>query len=136
MPLKESSQSNQRKTQLLKICKALPELIIEPTGDHLSFKIRKKTLAYYLFDHHGDGMIAFCCKSSLSEQRRLVASDADTFFVPSYVGPKGWVGVRMDLPSVDWTTIEELARTAYQSLAPRKMAVLVETLANPENSNH
>ena len=126
MPLKESSQSNQRKAQLLKICKALPELIIEPAGDHMSFKIRKKTLAYYLFDHHGDGVIAFCCKSSLSEQRSLVASDADTFFVPSYVGPKGWVGVRMDLETVDWTTIEELARTAYQSQAPRKLAALVE----------
>ena len=126
MSLKESSQSNQRKAQLLKICKALPELIIEPAGDHLCFKIRKKTLGYYLFDHHGDGMIAFCCKSSLSEQRRFVASDPDVFFVPSYVGPKGWVGVRMDLETVDWSVIEELARTAYQSLAPRRLAALVE----------
>lgn len=126
MALKESSQSNQRRTQLVKICTALPELTVEEAGDHLCFKIRKKMLGYYLFDHHGDGIIAFCCKSSLSEQRRLVASDPDVFFVPSYVGPKGWVGVRMDLETVDWTTIEELARTAYQSLAPRKLAALVE----------
>ena len=123
--LKESSQSKQRKAQLLKICTALPELTVEEACDHLCFRIRKKTVGYYLFDHHGDGIIAFCCKSSLSEQRRLVASDADIFFVPSYVGPKGWVGVRMDLETVDWITIEELACAAYQSLAPRKLAALV-----------
>ena len=126
MSLKESAQSNQRKKQLEKICTALPEATVEQTGDHLTFRIRKKIFAYYLFDHHGDGMIAFCCKSTLNEQRRLVASDAETFLVPAYVGPRGWVSVRMDLEKVDWTTIEELARTAYQSLAPRKLAALVE----------
>lgn len=126
MALKESSQSNQRYERLVKLCTALPEATVERTGDHLSFRIRKKIFGYYLFDHHGDGIISFCCKSTLNEQRRLIASDPDVFFVPAYVGPRGWVGVRMDLEAVDWTTIEELARTAYQSVAPRKLAALLE----------
>lgn len=126
MPLKESSQSNQRRDKLVKICSALPEVVVEPSRDHLSFGIRKKKFGYYVFDHHGDGKIAFLCKSTLSEQRRLIASDPDVFFVPAYVGPRGWVGVRLDLEAVDWTTIEELARTAYQSVAPRRLATLVE----------
>lgn len=126
MPLKESQLSNQRRNQLVKICKRLPEVTVEEAGDHLSFRIRKKIFGYYLFDHHGDGLITFCCKSTLSEQRRLVASDPDTFMVPAYVGPKGWVSVRMDLETVDWAIIEELARTAYLSLAPRKLAALVD----------
>jgi hypothetical protein len=48
-----------------------PSVDVEVVGEqHLAFRINKKTFAYYLFDHHGDGRIAFCCKSSLSEQRR------------------------------------------------------------------
>jgi hypothetical protein len=112
---------------MVEICQALPEVGIEPGGDgHLAFRIRKKTFAYYLFDHHGDGMIAFCCKSSLSEQRRLVKDDPVSFFVPAYLGSKGWVAIRLDLDEVDWETVTELARRAYQDVAPRKLAAAIE----------
>ncbi len=59
------SASAQRRTRLVKICEALPEVITEVAGDqHIAFRIRKRIFAYYLFDHHDDGMIAFTCKSS------------------------------------------------------------------------
>ena len=57
-------------------------------------------------------------ESNLSEQRRLIRSDAETFFVPAYVGPRGWIGIRLDLEDVDWETVTELARRAFQSTAP------------------
>lgn len=85
-----------------------------------------KTFAYYLFDHHGDGRIAFCCKSTLAEQRRLIREDPEAFFVPAYLGKSGWVAMRLDLDEVDWTTVEELAIRAFQSIAPRKLAALVD----------
>lgn len=121
------SASTQRRARLVKICQAFPEVGIEPGGDgHMAFRIRKKTFAYYLFDHHGDSIIAFTCKSSLSEQRRLVKGDPDSFFVPAYLGSKGWVAIRLDLDEVDWETVSELARRAYQETAPRKLSTLVE----------
>src|SRR5882762_7969251 len=84
----------------------LPEIQVEPGGEsHLAFLIRKRIFAYYLFDHHGDGMIAFTCKSSLSEQRRLVKDDPISFFVPPYLGSKGWIAIRLDLDEVDWDTV-------------------------------
>lgn len=95
--------------------------------EHIAFRVGKKTFAYYQFDHHGDGMIALICKSSLSEQRRLVRDDAESFFVPAYVGPKGWVGIRLDLDEVDWETVNELARQAFQLSAPRKLAALIDS---------
>jgi len=116
---------------LVKICSALPEVSHDERGDgHLAFIVRKKIFAYYLFDHHGDGMIAFSCKSTLAEQRRLVRDDPESFFVPAYVGPRGWVAIRLDLDEVDWETVHELAKRAYQSSAPRKLAALVDE--NPE----
>jgi len=121
------SQSAQRRTRLVKICEAFPEVVVEAAGEsHLAFRIRKRIFGYYSFDHHGDGMIAFMCKSSLSEQRRLVKEDPDSFFVPAYLGSKGWVAIRLDLDEVDWDTVSELARRAYQELAPRKLAALVD----------
>src|SRR6185369_7571233 len=124
---KQLTESARRRERLIEICGALPEVTYEPVGDgHLAFRIRKKTFAYYQFDHHDDGMIAFCCKSSLSEQRRLVRDDPDSFFVPAYLGSKGWVAIRLDLDQVDWETVSELARRAYQDVAPKKLAAAIE----------
>src|SRR5215510_1311790 len=104
------SQAKARRERLVKICNALPEVSHETVGDgHISFKVRKKIFGYYLFDHHGDGIIAFSCKSSLNEQRRLVKEDPEMFLVPAYVGPRGWVSIRLDLNEVDWDTVTELA---------------------------
>lgn len=121
------SASGQRRTRLVNICESLPEVKVDVAGEsHLEFRIRKRIFAYYLFDHHGDGIIAFTCKSSLGEQRRLVKDDPITFFVPAYLGSKGWIAIRLDLDEVDWDTVAELARRAYQELAPRKLAALVD----------
>jgi hypothetical protein len=121
------SASAPRRRRLVKICQAFPEVRVEAAGEtHLAFRIRKRIFAYYLFDHHGDGMIAFTCKSNLSEQRRLVKDDPASFFVPAYLGSKGWVAIRLDLDEVDWETVAELTRRAYQDVAPRKLAALID----------
>lgn len=123
----QTTKSEKRQSRLVKICQAFPEVVVEIAGEtHLSFRIRKRIFAYYLFDHHGDGIIAFCCKSSRPEQQRLVRQDPVSFFVPAYLGPKGWVAMRLDLDEVDWDTVTELARRAYQEIAPRKLAALVD----------
>lgn len=124
---KQLTQSTRRRQQLVEVCLTLPEVTQEIVGDeHIAFRVRKKIFAYYLFDHHGDGIIAFCCKSSLSEHRRLIRDDPECFFVPAYLGARGWIAIRLDLDSVDWDTVRELARQAFQSIAPRKLAALVE----------
>jgi predicted DNA-binding protein (MmcQ/YjbR family) len=124
---RQLSVSAQRRAQLVKICEAFPKVDIEVAGEqHLAFRINKKTFAYYLLDHHDDGRIAFCCKSSLSNQHRQVREDPFNFFVPPYLGSKGWIAIRLDLDDVDWEIVAEFARRAYQALAPRKLAALVE----------
>jgi predicted DNA-binding protein (MmcQ/YjbR family) len=119
--------SDKRRERLVKICRDLPETEVDAAGEtHLAFRIRKRIFGYYMFDHHGDGKIGMCCKSSLSEQRRLIREDAESFFVPAYLGSKGWIAVRLDLEEVDWEIVAELLRRAYQEIAPRKLAALVD----------
>jgi len=116
-----------RRDQLVRICAALPEVTIEPAGEHLAIRIRKKTMAWYQFDHHGDSMVSLVCKSSPAAQRRFIKTDPETFFVPDYLGARGWLGIRLDLAEVDWEAISDFLTTAYQTLAPRKLAAQVES---------
>ena len=123
---RQLATADARRAKLVKICSSLPEIEIQTLGEHLGMRIRKKMLAYYQFDHHGDGMIALVCKSNANEQRRLIQSDPETFFVPAYVGSRGWIGMRLDLDEGDWETATELLKRGYQEIAPRKLAALIE----------
>src|SRR3977135_290357 len=110
-----------RRQRLTEICQAFPQVAVEVAGnDHLAFRVNKRIFAYYLFDHHGDGRIAFCRKSILSEQRRQVRDDPDNFFVPPYLGAKGWIAIRLDADEVDWEIVSDLARGAARGTVTRK----------------
>ena len=49
----------------------------------------------------------------------LTAMDPDTFFVPPYVGPSGWVGVR--IRTVDPDELRELVTEAWRLTAPKRL---------------
>jgi hypothetical protein len=78
---KRPPSGGDRLTKLLGLCEALPE--IDVSGDqHLAFRIRKKTFAYYLNDHHGDGIVSICCKSTTQRQQDLVSREPERYYVP------------------------------------------------------
>ena len=79
----------------------------------------KKTFASFHDNHHGDGRVAVWCKSSFELRGDLVDSDSDVFFVPPYVGPSGWLGIRLE-GEVDWAVVEELLFEGYRMVAPKR----------------
>jgi hypothetical protein len=106
-----------RKARLRKLVLALPDT--EVSGDqHLSLFYKAKRFGYYLDDHHGDGKVALACKAEPGVNRALVRSDPARF-IPAYVGPKGWLGLRLDLPDIDWLEVEACVHDAYRLTAPR-----------------
>lgn len=86
-----------------------------------SFRVRGKMFLTFVDDHHGDGRVAVWCKSSHDEQRRLVAADPGRFFVPPYVGVKGWLGIRVDVPEADWIELAILVEEGWRSIAPPRI---------------
>ena len=74
----------------------------------------------------GDGRLSFWCKGAPGAQDVLVGGDPDHFFVPPYVGHKGWIGVRLDVGGVEWGLVEELVRDSYIMTAPKKVAAQLE----------
>jgi len=113
---------DRRLAKLAKICLSLPEATIERQGSHAAFRVRKKVFAYFLDDHHGDGIVALCWKAELGENRELAQADPKRFYVPAYIGPRGWGAVRLDVGAVDWQEIRELATSSYCAVAPKKLA--------------
>jgi predicted DNA-binding protein (MmcQ/YjbR family) len=108
--------------RLTKICLALPGTTRECHGSHASFHVGKKTFAYFLNDHHGDGMVAVTCKVLAGDNTALVARDPKRFYLPAYLAGRGWVALRLDLGSVDWDEAAELAITSYRLIAPKLLA--------------
>lgn len=86
------------------------------------FHVRGKMFVAFLDHHHGDGRLAVWCKATPDEQRRLVHEDAERYFVPPYVGVKGWVGVRLDHPEVDYMELAVLVENGWLSIAPKSLA--------------
>lgn len=87
-----------------------------------SFHVRGKMFLTFVDNHHGDGRVAVWCKSTLAEQRRLVASDPERLFVPPYVGVGGWVGVRVGDPQTDWIELSILVEEGWAAVAPPRVA--------------
>ena len=102
----------------------LPEATMEPFGTHYTLKVRAKTFAYLLDNHHGDGRLALWLKPEIVNSE-LVASNSEVFFIPPYVGPRGWVGIRLDVSEPDWQELREFIIESYLQQAPKSLARLV-----------
>ena len=60
----------------------------------------------------------------------LVEADPARFFVPPYVGTKGWVGLRLDAEP-EWGEVSKIVRRSYGLVAPKRLAVLAEEGGQP-----
>lgn len=107
--------------RVTKIALALPETSREMKGDHAAFRVRKKIFAYYLNNHHGDGIVSICGKTLPGDHTALVAADRARFYLPAYIGPRGWVGLRLDVGKIDWEEVAELLKGSYVMTAPQTM---------------
>jgi predicted DNA-binding protein (MmcQ/YjbR family) len=82
-----------------------------------NFRVRGKTFATYVVNHHGDGRVALWLTAPLGSQELHVRAEPRHFFVPPYVGPRGWLGVNLDR-GLNWQRIAELIREGYEKVAP------------------
>jgi hypothetical protein len=114
--------------RLRAICLGLPEVVERPSHGAPTFFVRgKRPFLTVLSDHHGDGRFAIWCAAADGVQRMLVDADPERFFVPAYVGHRGWLGVRLDR-ALDWDELAGIVEEAFAEIAP---AGLVEAAARP-----
>jgi predicted DNA-binding protein (MmcQ/YjbR family) len=121
------SAEDPRLTRLTEIALKLPEATRKPYGSHAQFLVRKKTFAYFLDNHHGDGIVAVTGKVLPGDNKALAKAQPKRFYLPAYIASKGWVALRLDVGKVDWSEVEELLSGSYALIAPRKLAEQVKT---------
>jgi hypothetical protein len=107
--------------KLREICLALPETSERLSHGAPSFFVReKRAFLMVLTNHHGDGRFAIWCAAPAGMQKMLVEADPERFFVPPYVGHRGWLGVRLDR-GLDWNELAGIAEDAYAEVAPARL---------------
>lgn len=99
------------------ICLSFPESEEYLSHGSPNFRVRGKTYASFLVNHHGDGRVALWLGAPPGAQEQHVRDEPEYFFVPPYVGPRGWLGVELD-KGLDWKRVAGLVRDAYEKVAP------------------
>ena len=122
----ESSQGLVVLEQLRAVCLGLPEVNERLSHHTPTFFIRdKKVLCHLWEDHHGDGMLAIWAPAPAGVQAELAEREPERFFVPRYVGHRGWIGMRLDVDP-DWDEVESVIRDAYRVAAPKTLVKLLD----------
>lgn len=113
-------------TQLAKV-RALA-LALPGTAERLShgspgFHIDKgKFFAYFWHNHHSDGETVCIVKTTgRDEQEQLIEMDPDAYFSPPYLGPSGWIAMRLDREDTDWDRVGDRIAASWEMVAPRRL---------------
>lgn len=106
--------------RLRRICLAFPGAHEVEAWGTPTFRVKNKLFAMYAAsdDHHHPGVPAVWIKSTPVNQEFLLLAKPRRHFKPPYVGPSGWIGVRLN-GIVNWRDVEALLRDAYEMTAPR-----------------
>jgi predicted DNA-binding protein (MmcQ/YjbR family) len=115
------AMATQPTDRLRAICLGLPEAMEKEAWGDPTFRVRGKIFA---MEKRGDGRLSLWCKALPGSHMVLVGADPERFFVPPYVGHKGWVGVRLD-SEPDWEEVAALVKRSYRLIAPKRLAALI-----------
>lgn len=113
------TSSSERFARLREICLALPDAVEKEAWGDPTWRIRDKIFAMQKGNYPG-GRPSVWLKGQEGAQFMLVGADPGRFFVPPYVGHKGWIGVYLDTPDVDWAELADLIGKSYRLVATRR----------------
>lgn len=126
MRMPTRSAEDPRLTRISELALALPDASRLICESHAQFLVRKKTFAYFLNDHHGDGIVSVACKVLPGENKALSEAQPRRFYLPAYIASRGWVALRLDVGKVDWDEVKELLMCSYSLVAPKRLAESVQ----------
>jgi hypothetical protein len=112
--------------RLRRLCMAMPEATERLSHGEPTWFVRGRRVFVSFSDHHHDDRVALWCAAERSERDWLVGERPEEFFVPPYVGHRGWLGAYLDIGTIDWELIAELVTDAYRIIAPKRLVALLD----------
>lgn len=103
---------------------ALPDATERISHGEPSWFVRKAPQFVTMADHHHDDRVAMWAAAPHGAQADWVGRDESRFFVPPYVGGRGWIGVYLDVPDTAegfWDDVEDIVEDAYRTVAPKTL---------------
>ncbi len=102
---------------------AMPEADERLSHGAPGFFVKKgRFFAYFWHDHHGDGeTVAIVKTTGRDEQAMLIEKDPDCYYSPPYMGPSGWVAMRLDSVDMDWDRLGDRIAASWELVAPRRL---------------
>jgi hypothetical protein len=97
---------------------AMPDTSERVSHGQPTFFVADRQFAQVRDDHHGDGRLVVCVRTSgTDEQAMLIEAAPDTYARPAYLGPKGWVSIDL-AGEPDWTLVEDRVARSWELAAP------------------
>jgi hypothetical protein len=118
--------SERARDRLRQACLRMPETQERVSHGEPTWFAGGRRAFVMLADHHHDDRFGFWAAAPEGAQGRLVAEDPDRYFVPPYVGGRGWVGVRLDGPDVDWDRVDQIVQDAFRAVATKTLLARLE----------
>jgi predicted DNA-binding protein (MmcQ/YjbR family) len=118
---------NRNLAKLRKLCLSLPEAYEQETWGEATFRVRKKIFAMASVQ---GARVSTSMKANREDHQALVAQ-GDPFFLPSYVGSKGWIGIDLGSARVDWDEVRELVTESYRLIAPKRLSATLDDPSVP-----
>src|SRR6266404_3218109 len=91
-----SASGDEHLSRVRRLCSTLPQTTEKLSHGEPTFFVGKKVYAMFANNHHNDGHVAVWIPVSPGLQATLLKSEPHKFFMPPYVGVRGWVGVELD----------------------------------------
>jgi hypothetical protein len=99
----------------------LPESEERVSHGQPTFFVAGRQFAQFRDNHHGDGRIVVCVRTSgIDEQAMLIEAAPETYSRPAYLGPSGWVGVNL-FGDIDWELVDSRIGRSWELAAPRRL---------------
>jgi hypothetical protein len=100
------------------LASAPPDVTEKLSHGEAAWFVRGRSFAT-MSDHHHDERLAVWVAAAACRQESLLETDPERFFRPPYVGHRGWIGVYLDIPNVDWDELAALLADAHAAVLER-----------------
>ena len=120
IPISSTMNRNKEEALLASLraaCLALPGVEERVNHGMPTFAVVRRT-AFCNLHHPAGDRPTLWFKAAPGTQTELVDQEPDRFFVPPYVGPRGWVGLRLDV-DLDWNEVAAVVEDAWRLVATK-----------------
>ena len=127
--MSQTLSADPRLARVLSLAAKLPETSSSVAHKHATLRVKAKVFAYFLADHDNDGITSLCVRAANGENVDRAAREPGRFYLPPYIGKRGWFGLRLDRGRIDWREVANLLELSYCLAAPKKL--VAQLLATP-----